>query len=89
MSKVITSDQTSVSKRADGAEVKVDLTTCIGAGPCAIMASLTFGIRDSDGKAIIIDPDGDNFQTVLDAARSCPVNAIILKDKNGKQIYPK
>ncbi len=85
---VTTNTQISTAKRIDGAQVTVDLSLCIGAGPCAIMASKTFGIRDSDGKAIIIDPEGDDFKSVLDAARSCPVNAIILKDKNGKQIHP-
>ena len=27
-------------------------------------------------------------QTIIDSAKSCPTNAIILKDENGKQIWP-
>jgi ferredoxin len=88
MSKVITTDSQSEATRADGHTITVDLDKCISAGPCSIAAPLTFLLRDSDGKAIISDPDGDTLEAVMEAARCCPVLAIILKDKSGIQVFP-
>lgn len=86
--KVKNTENVSQAVRSDGVEITVDLPLCISAGPCAAIAQKTFTLRDGDAKAVIIDPDGDNFQDILDAAKSCPVKAIILKDKTGKQIFP-
>jgi ferredoxin len=88
MSKVITTEDKSEATRQDGHTITVDLNKCIAAGPCSIAAPLTFLLRDSDGKAIIIDPDGNDFEAVKEAARCCPVLAIAIKDKNGKQLFP-
>ena len=88
MSKVITTGDKSEAVRKDGYTVTVDLNKCIAAGPCAIAAPLTFLIRDTDGKAIIGDPDGEDIEKVLEAARCCPILAIIIKDKAGKQVFP-
>lgn len=88
MSKVITTDEKSEGVRSDGHTVTVDLHKCIAAGPCSIVAPLTFLLRDSDGKAIITDPDAESLQTLREAAASCPVLAISIKDSSGKQIFP-
>lgn len=88
MSNAITTEEKSEGIRKDGITVTVDLDKCISAGPCSIAAPLTFLLRDSDGKAIITDPDGDSLEAVLEAARSCPVLAIIIKDKSRKQRFP-
>ncbi|HCX25336.1 MAG: hypothetical protein UX08_C0009G0011 [Candidatus Collierbacteria bacterium GW2011_GWB1_45_35] len=88
MSKVTTTESKSEAVRKDGHTITVDLDKCISAGPCSIAAPLTFLLRDSDGKAIISDPDGDTLDAVMEAARSCPVLAIIIKDKTGKQLFP-
>ena len=85
---VINTTKKSEAVRRDGHTITVDLTACIAAGPCSIAAPLTFLLRDSDGKAVIIDPDGDTFEKIKEAARSCPVFAIAIKDKNGKQLFP-
>ncbi len=88
MNKVTTTDSTSEATRSDGFHITVDLDQCISAGPCAIAAPLTFMLRDSDGKAIISDPDGDDIEKIMEAARCCPVLAIMIKDQNGKQLFP-
>lgn len=40
-----------------------------------VMAGASFKFS-SDGKAEVIDPPGDNEQTIKDAVSACPVNAI-------------
>ena len=40
------------------------------------------------GIAIIKNPKGEDEATILQSAQSCPVNAIIIYDDNGKQIHP-
>jgi ferredoxin len=43
---------------------------------------------DKNNKAILIDEDSVDSQTLMDAAESCPVDAIIIEDDEGNQIYP-
>lgn len=88
MSKVITTEHTSEGTRKDGYKITIDLDKCIAAGPCEIAAPLVYLIRDTDGKAIVGDPDADTLEKVLEGARCCPVLAIIIKDKFGKQVFP-
>lgn len=66
-------------------EVRRDL--CIGAASCVVVAPKVFKL-DEENKAIIIDSKGADDETILLAARSCPVQAIILYDEKGNQIYP-
>jgi ferredoxin len=65
----------------------VDRDICIGAASCIAIAPLTFGI-DDESKAYILNESIDDYETILEAAKSCPVSAIILKDENGEQIWP-
>ena len=88
MVQVNNTEDKSEAVRQDGYTITVDLDKCISAGPCSIVAPLTFYLRDSDGKALILDPDGDSLEKVKEAARSCPILTIIIKHKNGKQIFP-
>lgn len=85
---VITDENFSTGKRADGHTIIVDLNKCIAAGPCAIAAPGVFEIRAEDGKAIISNPDGDTLDMVLEAARCCPILAIVIKNEVGNQIFP-
>lgn len=54
---------------------KVDKEKCIGCGTCAALAGGTFKM-DDDGKAVAIDPAGDDLDTINMAKDSCPVQAI-------------
>lgn len=66
-------------------EVKRDL--CITVASCVAIAPEVFEL-DSEGKAVIKEYKGISDEKIIEAAKSCPVNAIILKDASGKQIYP-
>ena len=67
--------------------IEVDSEKCVGALPCIAVAPKTFKL-DKDKKAYVIDPKGNNYKTVLLAARSCPVKAIKIFDDQGKEVYP-
>lgn len=54
---------------------QVDKETCIGCGACVTIAPKTFKL-DSEGKAEVINPPGDNEKTIKEAIDSCPVEAI-------------
>jgi ferredoxin len=65
-------------------KVKIDNTKCIG---CAICVDICpEGIRIENEKAEIID---ENAECLKDAAEACPQKAIILKEKDSKNITEK
>lgn len=69
--------------------ITVDRDLCIGAATCAAIAEKAFGL-DEDAKAIILDTaDQEKEETIIEAAKSCPVLAIIIEDKTGKRVFPK
>lgn len=67
--------------------VEVVRDLCIGAASCVALASDTFEL-DPEAKAVVKHPLGNTPEEILAAAQSCPVNAIIIKDKQGNQIWP-
>lgn len=69
-------------------KVKVIRDLCIGAASCIAIAPKVFQL-DNESKAIIIDAEGNTPEDILAAAQSCPVNAIIIEDENGNQVWPK
>lgn len=68
-------------------KVVVDRDLCIGAAPCVTIAPAVFQL-DEENKAYIVDQNAADGDTILLAAQSCPVQAIIVYDEEGKQIYP-
>lgn len=75
-------------KLKNGWSVEVDRNVCIGAAPCTAMAPRVFALDDSGKAGILASADQDDQETILNAARSCPVAAIIIKDETGKMIFP-
>ncbi len=80
--------------------VKVDRDLCISAASCIALLPEVFEL-DDEGKAVMKTKDSiktsdwvtydklsADVQKILEAARSCPVNAVIIEDDLGKQIYP-
>lgn len=68
-------------------KIHVDRDLCIGAAPCVTVAPGVFQL-DDENKAIVVDAAGADDDTILLAAQSCPVQAIVLFDEQGNQIYP-
>ena len=67
--------------------VRVDRDLCIGVGNCVAMAPTVFAL-DDEKKATVLDPSSVDEVTLLEAAESCPEDAIIVEDDEGQQLYP-
>ena len=68
-------------------KVKVDRDLCIGVSNCVAIAPTVFKLDDKN-KAIVLDPSSVDDDTLLEAAESCPENAIIIDDDEGNKLYP-
>ncbi len=69
-------------------KITVDRNLCIGAATCVAIAPQAFAL-DNEAKAITLpSATKENDDSVLEAARGCPVAAIIVHDKTGKQVFP-
>ena len=67
--------------------VRVDRELCTGLGNCVGAAPSVFQL-DDEGKAVVLDQASASDAILLQAARSCPVDAVIIEDDKGKQLYP-
>ncbi len=76
-----------IPKKSKIAKIVVDRDACIGAASCVAVAGRTF-YMDEENKAVVVEPWGDDDETILLSAQSCPVLAITLFDTEGNQIYP-
>jgi ferredoxin len=43
---------------------------------------------DEENKAVVLDPSSIDDATLLEAAESCPEQAIIVEDDEGHQLFP-
>ncbi len=69
-------------------KVEVIREKCISAASCVAIAPRVFEL-DEEQIAIILSQDGEDDDTKLLAAQSCPTAAIIVTDtETGKQVWP-
>jgi ferredoxin len=68
-------------------KVRVDRELCIGVSNCVAIAPTVFEL-DDENKAVVLDPGSVDEKTLMEAAESCPEDAIILEGDDGNQIYP-
>ncbi|MGI8802816.1 MAG: ferredoxin [Solirubrobacteraceae bacterium] len=67
--------------------IDVDRTLCFGFGDCVDTAPEVFGLDDED-IAYVLDPDAADIDMIVEASQNCPVDAIIICDEFGVQLYP-
>ncbi len=67
--------------------IVVDRQKCQGIGACVGAAPDVFEV-DAEGKAVVIDAEGADSDTILLAAEACPLEAITIFDDEGEQAYP-
>lgn len=68
-------------------KVKIDRKLCIGVGNCVAVAPSVFKLDDQN-KATVLAPGSVDEQILMEAAESCPENAVIIEDDEGNQLYP-
>jgi len=73
-------------------KIVVDRDLCIGAASCIAVSGETWEL-DNENKAVVtnagVGANAADDATLLISAESCPTKAIILFDKEGKQVFPK
>lgn len=70
-------------------KVEVIRDKCIGAASCAAIAPRVFEMDEED-IARVISQDGEDDETKLLAAQSCPTAAIIVTNtETGEQVWPR
>jgi len=77
-------------EEADVAKYRTEIgrDACVGDGLCVEEAPGTFEMDDED-IAVVINPEGDDPETILAAAEACPSEAIILYDaETGAKVWP-
>ena len=67
--------------------ISIDQSRCIGAGNCVNLAPKTFQL-DEEHIAYLVDATAETDEAILDAAQSCPTNAIYLDTEDGQAVYP-
>lgn len=67
--------------------VEVDMGRCIGVGYCVDCAPAMFQLN-SNRVAEVVDPEGADDETIMEAARSCPVDAIFVETEDGRLLWP-
>ena len=68
-------------------KVIVDLDLCQGVGNCVAIAPGVFKLNKQN-KAIATNIESISEEKIREAAESCPLDAIILQDDEGEQLYP-
>lgn len=68
-------------------KVKVDRSLCVGISNCVAVAPTVFQL-DKENKATVLDIASVSEDKIMSAAESCPVDAIIIEDDQGNQVYP-
>lgn len=82
------SDDPRVKRKIRNLTMRIDRNLCIGAATCVAIAPKAWAL-DDEAKAIILDTASEETdETLLEAAKGCPVMAISITDDTGKQLYP-
>jgi ferredoxin len=68
-------------------KVRIDRDLCVGIGNCVAVAPAVFKL-DKENKATVQDQSSVSEEKLMSAAESCPLNAVIVEDDQGNQLYP-
>ena len=59
--------------------ITADRERCIGSGMCSVYASGTF-TQDDTAKVVLIDPAGDDPESIRTAVAACPTHALTIDE---------
>ena len=75
-------------RQVAGLMVKIDRLICVGFETCVEVAPDLFEM-DEEGIAIFTsDTSAVDKETVLEACKECPVDALVVLDASGNQLHP-
>ncbi|HIC63474.1 MAG TPA: ferredoxin [Gemmatimonadetes bacterium] len=75
-------------RQVAGLTVKIDRLICVGFETCVEVAPDLFQM-DEEGIAIFTsDTNEVDKETVLEACKECPVDALVVLDASGNQLHP-
>lgn len=73
-------------------KIIVEPSLCMAFGSCETLAPHVFYVEKDkvfNPKAIVKSENGDDFESIYDAAQTCPTKAIKIIDRfTGRQVYP-
>ncbi|MGI0029960.1 MAG: DnaJ domain-containing protein [Nitrososphaeraceae archaeon] len=73
-------------------QISIEPSLCMAFGSCETLAPNVFEVDKNkmlNPKAKVKSETGNDFESILNAAETCPTKAIILRDRyTGRQIYP-
>ena len=73
-------------------QISIEPSLCMAFGSCETLAQNVFEVDKNkmlNPKATVKSETGNDFESILNAAETCPTKAIILRDRyTGRQIYP-
>ena len=72
--------------------ITIEPSLCMAFGSCETLAPNVFEVDKNkilNPKAKVKSETGNDFESILDAAETCPTKAIMIRDRyTGRQIYP-
>ena len=68
-------------------QVRIVRRECCGNAECVGVAPAVFAI-DTQQKAIVLDPEAATVEVLIEAAESCPCQAIVVEDDEGNPVFP-
>jgi ferredoxin len=71
-----------------GLKIKIDRSTCIATTNCARVAPEVFELDDENIISFKDTKDEVEKERIVEACSVCPVNALYVFDKEGKQVVP-
>ena len=74
-------------RQVGGLLVRIDRTLCVGFGDCVTAAAEAFRLAD-DGVVVFVEPERVEQPRLLEACDACPVDALTVWDRSGRQIVP-
>jgi len=68
-------------------QIRILRSECCGNAECVELAPAVFAL-DSRNKAVVLDPNADTPERLVEVAEACPCSAIVVLDDEGDPYSP-